>query len=48
MQIRQLGEYVGGQIDDLDLTEPMDDASFAQVLAAFHRHSAPAACRIRR
>jgi taurine dioxygenase len=38
ISIQPLGERLGVQIDGLDLTHPMNDASFAQVLDAFHRY----------
>lgn len=39
IKVQPLGQHVGAQIDGVDLTRPIDDASFAEILDAFHRHS---------
>jgi taurine dioxygenase len=38
MGIRPLSNALGAEIEGVDLARPLDDATFAEILAAWHRH----------
>ena len=38
IQVRPSGSALGAEIVGADLTQPMDDATFAQIRAAFYEH----------
>jgi taurine dioxygenase len=38
MKVKRLGRHLGARIDGIDLGRPLDDAGFAAIEEAFHRH----------
>ena len=39
IEIKQHGKHLGAEILGVDLSRPVDDATFEQIVAAFHQHS---------